>query len=187
MATIKRLLLILVNGLFAMSYGVAQAQTVTVDGYNLSVITTSWDLGGTLLQSQPWFYNFNIAINLSIDLAATSSDFGLPNPSTAWLPFPPSWVGYPTSGMPAYVASNYPYSPFGVSAYNGTLNGANIGSSTLASFVIVTGSDSVGGGGGGAAVPEIDGALIPQVGLLLAGLFIILGRRKERTEPMLAA
>ncbi len=37
-----------------------------------------------------------------------------------------------------------------------------------------------------AAVPEIDGALIPQVGLLLAGLFIILGRRKESTEPMLA-
>ena len=37
------------------------------------------------------------------------------------------------------------------------------------------------------AVPEIDGALIPQVGLLLAGLFIILGRRKESAEPMLAA
>jgi len=36
-----------------------------------------------------------------------------------------------------------------------------------------------------AAVPEIDGSLIPQVGLLLAGLFIILGRRKEHTEPML--
>ena len=36
------------------------------------------------------------------------------------------------------------------------------------------------------AVPEIDGVLIPQVGLLLAGLFIILGRRKENTEPMLA-
>jgi hypothetical protein len=37
-----------------------------------------------------------------------------------------------------------------------------------------------------AAVPEIDGALIPQVGLLLAGLFVILGRRKENTEPVLA-
>jgi len=36
------------------------------------------------------------------------------------------------------------------------------------------------------AVPEIDGALIPQVGLLLAGLFIILGRRKENTESLLA-
>ena len=35
-----------------------------------------------------------------------------------------------------------------------------------------------------AAVPEIDGALIPQVGLLLAGLFIILGRKKESAEPL---
>ena len=37
------------------------------------------------------------------------------------------------------------------------------------------------------SVPEIDGALIPQVGLLILGLFIILGRRKENTEPLLAA
>ena len=36
------------------------------------------------------------------------------------------------------------------------------------------------------AHPEIDGKLIPQVGLLFAGLFIILGRRKESAEPMLA-
>jgi hypothetical protein len=38
-----------------------------------------------------------------------------------------------------------------------------------------------------AAVTEIDGALIPQVGFLIACLFLILGRRKENTEPMLAA
>ena len=37
-----------------------------------------------------------------------------------------------------------------------------------------------------AAVPEIDGALIPQVGLLIGSLFLILGRRKENTESMLA-
>jgi len=35
-------------------------------------------------------------------------------------------------------------------------------------------------------VPEIDGALIPQVGFLLAGLFLMFGRRKENPEPMLA-
>ena len=38
---------------------------------------------------------------------------------------------------------------------------------------------------GAAAVPEIDGALIPQVGFLLAGLFLMFGRRKENTELML--
>ena len=36
-----------------------------------------------------------------------------------------------------------------------------------------------------AAAPEIDGALIPQVGFLIACLFLILGRRKENIEPML--
>ena len=35
-----------------------------------------------------------------------------------------------------------------------------------------------------AAVPEINGALIPQVGFLIACLFLILGRRKENTEPI---
>ncbi len=35
-------------------------------------------------------------------------------------------------------------------------------------------------------VPEIDGSLIPQVGFLIACLFLILGRRKENTEPILA-
>jgi hypothetical protein len=40
---------------------------------------------------------------------------------------------------------------------------------------------------GCAAVPEIGGALIPQVGFLLAGLFLMFGRRKENTETMLAA
>ena len=37
-----------------------------------------------------------------------------------------------------------------------------------------------------AVVPEIDGALIPQVGFLIACLFLILGRRKESTEPEFA-
>jgi hypothetical protein len=36
-----------------------------------------------------------------------------------------------------------------------------------------------------AGVPEIDGALAPKVGFLLACLFLIFGRKKENTEPML--
>ena len=35
-------------------------------------------------------------------------------------------------------------------------------------------------------VPEIDGALIPQVGFLIGCLFLILGRRHKNTEPILA-
>ncbi len=66
--------------------------------------------------------------------------------------------------------ANFPYALCG--------NGTNINKCGDVSIGTMTSS--------AAAVPEIDGALIPQVGLLLAGLFIILGRRKENTEPMLA-
>jgi len=38
----------------------------------------------------------------------------------------------------------------------------------------------------GGAVPEIDGALIPQVGFLIGSMFLILGRRKKDIEQMLA-
>ena len=37
------------------------------------------------------------------------------------------------------------------------------------------------------SAPEIDSSLIHQVGFLIGCLFLILGRRKENTEPMLAA
>ena len=36
-------------------------------------------------------------------------------------------------------------------------------------------------------VPEMDASLIPQVGLLLGCLFLLFGRKKEFTEPMLTA
>jgi hypothetical protein len=41
------------------------------------------------------------------------------------------------------------------------------------------------GDGGGVGVPEIDGALAPKVGFLLACLFLIFGRKRENTESML--
>ena len=40
-------------------------------------------------------------------------------------------------------------------------------------------------GGGGA--PEIDGSLAPKVGFLLGCLFLMFGRKKQNSEPMLTA
>ena len=37
------------------------------------------------------------------------------------------------------------------------------------------------------AAPEIDGSLAPKVGFLLGCLFLIFGRKKQNTEPMLTA
>ncbi len=103
------------------------------------------------------------------------------NPSLASL-----WSVAPPNGMGGIYGSNFIYSV--------DLTGQN-----SASYMRNGVDDSFTGGGAwvvstyvsstpnAAAVPEIDGALIPQVGLLLAGLFIILGRRKENTLPMLAA
>ena len=38
-----------------------------------------------------------------------------------------------------------------------------------------------------AAAPEIDGSLAPKVGFLLGCLFLMFGRKKQNTEPMLTA
>jgi hypothetical protein len=35
--------------------------------------------------------------------------------------------------------------------------------------------------------PEIDGSLAPKVGFLLGCLFLMFGRKKQNTEPMMAA
>ena len=43
------------------------------------------------------------------------------------------------------------------------------------------------GAGAGGVAPEMNASLIPQVGLLLACLFFLFGRKKEVVEPMLTA
>jgi len=35
--------------------------------------------------------------------------------------------------------------------------------------------------------PEIDGSLAPKVGFLLGCLFLMFGRRKQNTEPLMTA
>ena len=39
----------------------------------------------------------------------------------------------------------------------------------------------------GAAAPEIDGSLAPKAGFLLGCLFLMFGRKKQNTEPMMTA
>ena len=38
-----------------------------------------------------------------------------------------------------------------------------------------------------AGAPEIDGSLAPKVGFLLGCLFLMFGRKKQNTEPMMTA
>ena len=159
-ATFKKFFLALVTvALGAMSSG-AMAQVVSLGGngysYTSGGVTTNYDL--TTISG----YSGNAAY-----FTATPSALG----------FMPWWgnagaayqFSAKASGLFAF-SKEYPIQAFSEGNYN-----VYPSSST---FVVATVAS--------AAVPEIDGALIPQVGLLLAGLFIILGRRKETTEPMLA-
>ncbi|MBU3548874.1 hypothetical protein [Polynucleobacter sp. P1-05-14] len=55
--------------------------------------------------------------------------------------------------------------------------------SSLGQTFYLTISDPISGGG----APEIDGSLAPKVGFLLGCLFLMFGRKKQDTEPMMAA
>ena len=98
------------------------------------------------------------------------------------------------SGSPYFTRSG------GVSFYtNGLANNANSfqlysNGSLPTLYAGGNGLSYPSGGGSGVftvtpsgAAPEIDGALIPQVGLLLACLYLIFGRKKQDTEIILAA
>jgi hypothetical protein len=83
----------------------------------------------------------------------------------------------------AFVRNSSPFfTSIGSSFYISTGSSACCGSSRENESISYAVATPTGG-----AVPEMDASLIPQVCLLLAGLFLMFGRRKENTEPMLAA
>ncbi len=132
--------------------------------YNFNYVTGSYTaLSSTYFNTtyMPWWGDKASAIDFA---TAIGVDLGYPNNSGSLGPsFAHNLIGSVVRGKA--------YSDVGLYT-----NDANVDTSN--SYAIIMPAS--------AAVPEIDGALIPQVGLLLAGLFIILGRRKENTEPMLA-
>ena len=146
--------------------------TATVNGtsYNLTYFTGSYSdniskFNTTLM---PWWGNISDATNFS---NAVGKGFGSPNN-----------VGIGYASGPLFTHSHsggYINNIWYATAYNGsfTYNVLDTASYSFATLAVNPGA---------AAVPEIDGALIPQVGLLIAGLFLILGRKNQNPEPMLA-
>ena len=66
--------------------------------------------------------------------------------------------------------------------------GANpINDPSLNGFILASPSLTYSAAAPVGVAPEMNGSLIPQVGLLLACLFFLFGRKKENTEVMLAA
>jgi hypothetical protein len=159
----KKLILALITTLLGVLSSGAMAQTnlgVTVPGYGVydfSNVTGTFTQNSALLQSQPWWNSSSAAY----DFAAAGGFF---NP-------------YPDF---AYSVSGGRY----VSFYNADGSRAVPGDGSIDvdygyGFAVATVSS--------AGVPEIDGALAPQVGFLLACLFLIFGRKKENTESLMTA
>ena len=104
-------------------------------------------------------------------------------------------VGTSTGGTYGTV-NNYAGFPGGVAfAYDGPAG--NAGMPLLYSGTYSVSNNGVGDGGASAAwgmarlstggAPEIDGSLAPKVGFLLGCLFLMFGRKKQNTEPMMVA
>ena len=88
--------------------------------------------------------------------------------------------------------------PLGIdSGFSGLVNGVDIGKTIRSSSITITEyySDTASNRTGSnnsyifqvSGAPEIDGSLAPKVGFLLGCLFLMFGRKKQNTEPMMTA
>ena len=79
----------------------------------------------------------------------------------------------------------------GVGDFTGTGSYGVYSTLGLAQASFATGGGPVGltnvGWGVSSGAPEIDGSLAPKVGFLLGCLFLMFGRKKQNTEPMMTA
>ena len=178
--SLKKLLLISITLLLGVMSSGVMAETVTYMGgneyayyngtsttdYTLSAIYDSYDNQSTLLQNQVWWGSQSTA---NLFATAAIGNNGLLYSSFA---YSASWYD-PGMGRLQYEAN------IAQTMSNYVNDGARL-SSSLGSpgYVIAT---QVGG------APEIDGSLAPKVGFLLGCLFLMFGRKKQNTEPMMVA
>jgi len=167
--SIKKLLLIFITSLLGVMSGgvmaldvIATNDNVLIDGtyFNFAAITNSYDSQRALYQSQPWWGDATKAQTF-----ASAAGGG----SLADADFIYSVNGFGTGYYSYYnLAGN-------LSSYEGSTSDP----------ILPWGAAIVTSSSGGA--PEIDGALAPQVGFLLGCLFLMFGRKKQQTEPILPA
>jgi hypothetical protein len=87
------------------------------------------------------------------------------------------------SGTPT-TAGSFNFTIFGSSSNHAFIGGYNSSNPNSNLSNGQTFALNVSGGGG---APEIDGSLAPKVGFLLGCLFLMFGRKKQNTEPMMTA
>ena len=187
---IKKLIATVVFALGAwMSSGVAQAQLTYYNFDYTSLAYGTGDVigvfgvdGSSLIQSISGTVSgtgtvYDGAISGLLPIQTYGGNDNLYSPTSPYLTI---------GGIAFYTGSNPVSAPnmFNLFFANDTASINNV-TNSIASIGLMTSSLCASDCTGGA--PEIDGSLIPQVGLLLACLFILFGRKKENTEVMLAA
>ena len=141
-------------------------------------------------------YNFSFSYEFAAGGSNTSGD-----PST-WYGPNPAYINASIGGVPfAHITQDTSllthnliatYSGNYTAIQNATLvafSGSNENWDTAVTDVCVTPSGGSGCGamyGVSGGAPEIDGSLAPKVGFLLGCLFLMFGRKKQNTEPMMA-
>ena len=171
----KKLLLVLITMLSGVMNSGVSAQSVTqvssneyayFDGstttnYDLSISSYSGTNTAQVTTNNPWWTG--VANSSVADLFATAVQGNL---------------GYPNYGY----APVFQYNSPGGSAYNGSSLSQFPGLALDTSYTYAVATVH---GGGGAVAPEMNASFIPQVALMLACLFFLLGRKKEVAVPML--
>ena len=160
----------------------SSARVLGID-YNFTYVTDSYDhlmaTNSTLLSSQPWFGEytgtgqyFAGGVGYSMGLQVISNGPGGATIETSPLFAASSYMFDGNSYVNAYAFSDAFYQTGNVSSqWN-----QRILTSTVETYALAT-----------AAAPEIDGSLAPKVGFLLGCLFLMFGRKKQNTEPMMTA
>ena len=146
-------------------YAYYNASTQTTTNYDLTTLYAPYYGNTEKFTSQPWWGDYSTAILFA---TAVGSRSGLPNPA----------YGQPYGPFFAYSADGDVMSAFYRSA-DGTVGYSP--ASIEANAAYYAQATQVGG------APEIDGSLAPKVGFLLGCLFLMFGRKKQNTEPMMTA
>jgi hypothetical protein len=169
----KKLLLVSITLLLGVMSAGVKAQQTNYDfnstTYTLNIYNGTWSqfqFAESNYSNTPWWGDENIAQTFAFNVGTNlgfADNFG-------------------SSEGPFFAFSDSPLTTANyVPRYSQALSTTGWSESYAFNWVYVSYSSPTG-----AVVPEMDASLIPQVGLLLACLFFLLGRKKEVVEPMLA-
>ena len=162
--SIKKLLLVSITLFLGVMSSEIMANTetiITIGGSTYDLTTYSGSDALAIASHQAWWGNQSLALQIAGQLAA--APLGAANGE--WGPF----VAY---------SANVDY-PNMLHVYT-TQKDILVANSIYANDTYVV--QVVGAG-----APEIDGSLAPKVGFLLGCLFLMFGRKKQNTEPMMTA